>query len=254
MLNITLIQTDIYWQDITANLSYLEEKIFNLSGTDLIVLPEMFPTGFTMDTHQFAQPINMTVIKWLVQMAKQTNACIIGSYAVSEAEKYYNRLIVMYPDGKYFYYDKKHLFRMGDEHLHYTAGVQRIIVDIKGWKICPLICYDLRFPVWSRNTPPYYDLLLYVANFPSSSAHVWQTLLQARAIENWCYTVGVNRVGTDGRDIAYSGNSMIVNYKGEITAQAGEVENIIHFTLDKTALTEFRNKFPAYLDADKFTI
>jgi omega-amidase len=254
-LKIAAIQTELYWENVTANLASLEEKIANISNdTDLIILPEMFNTGFSMNSKALAEPMNLTTFKWLKQMAAKTNAVITGSYIVSENGNFYNRLIWMQPDGQFDTYDKRHLFRMGGENEHFSAGTKRIIKPLKGWNICPLICYDLRFPVWSRNRNNEYDLLIYVANWPEPRAHVWSNLLIARALENQCYVAGINRVGEDGQGLKYSGDSAIIDFKGHIKATKTLKNSILYAELNKTELSDFRTKFPAYLDADEFEI
>jgi omega-amidase len=277
-LSVTLIQTDLYWENSIANLANLEEKIAQVSTqTDLIILPEMFNTGFTMNAKSVAEPMNFTTFKWLRQQAKKANAVVTGSFIVKEGNNYFNRLLWMRPDGSFEKYDKRHLFRMGNEHLTFTGGTERIIVELKGWKICPLICYDLRFPVWSRQAHSHqgtkaqsevesdrtsniehlkmnYDLLIYVANWPSARSQVWDTLLQARAIENQSYCIGVNRVGNDGMGLNYSGNSAIIDFKGNPVFYQKELETIHSQILNYQDLIDFRTKFPAYLDADDFTI
>lgn len=253
-LSVTLIQSALYWENPTANLAMFEEKIAQITTpTDLIVLPEMFSTGFTMNT-QVAEPMNFTTFKWMKQQAKQTKAVVLGSVMIHENGKNFNRLIWMQPDGNYQYYDKRHLFRMGEEHLYFTEGNSRLITELKGWKICPLICYDLRFPVWARNVNQAYDVLIYVANWPAARSHPWNTLLLARAIENQSYTIGVNRVGTDGKDYAFSGDSAAINYKGEYLYYQKDQEEVHTVVLSKQDLVNFRTQFPAYLDADSFVI
>lgn len=254
-LKIALVQTDLYWENPTANLAMLEEKIAALTeSVDLIVLPEMFTTGFTMNPAPVAEPMNLTTFKWMRQMAAQTGAVLTGSFVAKEGQKYFNRLLWMQPDGGYDYYDKRHLFRMAQEHECYTAGTRRIIKELKGWRICPLICYDLRFPVWARNVQMEYDLLLYVANWPAVRSQVWSTLLQARAIENLSYVAGVNRVGEDANAIPYSGDTALIDFKGEVVFRKTNEEGIYVQTLTKEPLTAFRERFPAYLDADEFEI
>ncbi len=290
-LSVTVIQTSLYWENPTANLANLEEKIAQISTqSDLIILPEMFTTGFTMNVKNVAEPMNFTTFKWMRQQAKQTGAVITGSYIVKEGENYCNRLLWMRPDGTFEQYDKRHLFRMGGEHNHYAQGTKRLIVELKGWKICPLICYDLRFPVWSRNVREVvspksvshkeknerdsietkeenldslrlttydsltYDLLIYVANWPAVRSQVWDTLLQARAIENQSYCIGVNRVGADEMGLNYSGNSAIIDFKGNQLFYQKDAEVINNQILSKQELEDFRTKFPAYLDADEFEI
>ncbi len=259
-MNITLLQPDLYWHDPVANRAMLEEHIFSLpEPTDLIVLPEMFTTGFTMDASAVAEPMNLTTFRWLKQMAAQTGAVVTGSYVVQEKGKYVNRLIWMQPDGQFDTYDKRHLFRMAGEDAVYTAGTSRIVKSWKGWRICPLICYDLRFPVWSRNTQASssafdYDLLLYVANWPAARRNAWNVLLQARAIENLSYVIGVNRVGEDGNGHPYSGDSAVIDYRGEVLFRHSDTEVVHQRTLSLDELHAFRTTFPANLDADGFTI
>jgi predicted amidohydrolase len=263
-LKVTLIQSSLHWEDPVANMAMFEEKIWQLQGqTDLIVLPEMFTTGFSMNAAALAEHMNMTTFKWLKQQAAQTGAVVTGSYIVKDKENYYNRLIWMRPDATFEVYDKRHLFRMAEEHQTYAAGKLRIIPVLKGWRICPLICYDLRFPAWSRNShitsaspshpqEPVYDCLLYIANWPAVRSSAWNTLLQARAIENVCYVMGVNRVGNDAKGHAYSGDSALISPKGERIFYQADKEIIQTVTLDADELNSFRQKFPAYLDADSF--
>lgn len=263
-MRITLLQPNLYWHDPVANRAMLEERIFALpEPTDLIVLPEMFTTGFTMDARAVAEPMNLTTFRWLKQMATQTGAVVTGSYVVREGNAFYNRLIWMQPDGQFDTYDKRHLFRMAGEDAVYTAGTSRIVKEWKGWRICPLICYDLRFPVWSRNVPAgltddapsfAYDLLLYVANWPAPRRHAWNVLLQARAIENLSYVVGVNRVGNDGNQNAYTGDSAVVDFKGEVLFRQPDTEVVHQQTLSLDELCAFRERFPANLDADNFAV
>jgi omega-amidase len=259
-LSITLIQTELYWQEPSANLAALEEKIWQInSETDLIVLPEMFTTGFTMDVKEHAEPMNSRTFRWMKQLAAQTGAVVTGSYIVQEGGKYYNRLIWMQPDGEYQHYDKRHLFRMANEHDYFSPGQKPIICEWKEWRICPLICYDLRFPVWSRNRVRAdgdlsYDLLLYVANWPAARVDAWKILLQARAVENLCYVAGVNRVGIDGKGIDYNGYTSLINPKGEVLYQEQRRQYICTQKISASELREFRGKFPAQMDADSFTI
>jgi omega-amidase len=260
-LIITLIQSELYWQNTDANLGMFEEKIWSIGEkTHLIILPEMFTTGFTMDAAQFAEHMNGKTFKWMKQQAEQTGAVIAGSYIVRENDAYYNRLVWMEPNGSYAWYDKRHLFRMVGEHNHYRAGNSLLVRNLNGWKVCPLTCYDLRFPVWSRNRwdndkkSLAYDLLIYVANWPEKRINAWDILLQARAVENLCYTVGVNRTGKDGKDTLYNGHSAVINPKGRKMLYTDEKEAIKTLSLDYEKLQAFRHKFPAYLDADEFII
>ncbi len=257
-LKVSLIQSALHWHSIEANLAMFEEKIWQIDEKpDLILLPEMFSTGFTNNASELAEPMNSKTFRWMKQQAMQTKAVVCGSFIARDGKNMYNRLLWMQPDGEYITYDKKHLFRMSEEHEIYTAGNEEVIVTWKGWKIRPLICYDLRFPVWSRNETHRdeslaYDLLLYVANWPAPRVQVWRTLLQARAIENLSYCIGLNRVGEDGMGIAYNGHSVAFNYKGESIADLGEQEKIVSIKLSKPELEAFRQKFPAHLDADAF--
>lgn len=252
-LRLTLLQTDLHWESPGANMAMLEEKIWHhYTKSDIIVLPEMFTTGFTMNAYAFAEPMNLTTMKWMKQIAAQTQALLIGSYIVKDNYCYYNRLICMQPDGLYRYYDKRHLFRMAEEDKVFTAGAERLIINYKGWKLCPLICYDLRFPVWSRNINNEYDVLIYIANWPASRSHAWNTLLRARAIENVCYTVGVNRIGMDYDKNLYSGQSALINFKGEEINMQSTQAAIDTYSINLDNLQAFRTKFPVDLDADAF--
>ena len=258
-LRVALVQTDLHWQDKTANLALLEEKIWSLKNTcDLIVLPEMFATGFSMDSATLAEPMNLQVHKWMKQLAAQTGSVITGTVIISEGGNYYNRLLWVMPDGTTQHYDKRHLFRMANEDASFAPGEQLPIFSLKGWKICPQICYDLRFPIWARNHwnngNAAYDLLFYVASWPAARISAWDTLLPARAIENLSYCLGVNRVGIDGNQIAYTGHSAAYDFKGERLVDLGEKDQIQVVTLSRSALEEYRSKFPAWKDADKFTL
>ena len=265
-MRVSLLQPNLYWHDPVANRAMLEEQIMALPHpTDLVVLPEMFTTGFTMDAQSVAEVPNLTTMRWLRQMAQQTDAVVTGSYVVREGggpmgRLFYNRLVWMQPDGRFDTYDKRHLFRMAGEDAIYTAGNRRIIKEWRGWRICPLVCYDLRFPVWSRNVRPgtpnefAYDLLLYVANWPAPRQMAWDILLQARAVENLSYVVGVNRVGADGNGSAYTGGSAVVDPMGAVLFRQADTEAVHQQTLSLDALRTFRERFPANLDADQFTM
>jgi predicted amidohydrolase len=260
-LRVTLIQSDIYWEEIDANLSTFEEKIWQIGQpTDVIVLPEMFTTGFTMNASKLAEHMNMRTFKWMRQMADQTGALILGSFIATVHDRFFNRLLWMEPGGNYKTYDKRHLFRMAAEHKTFSSGESMLVASWKGWRICPLICYDLRFPVWSRNTYDVtskrlnYDLLLYVANWPTARVEAWSSLLKARAIENLSYVVGVNRIGVDGNAVEYNGSSAIVGPKGEVIFSSEGMEAIKTLELNANSLQAFRDKFPAYVDADEFSI
>jgi omega-amidase len=265
-LRISLIQTAILWEDKTANLEMLRRKIEAISEkTELIILPEMFSTGFSMKKETLAETMDGDTIQWMREISSKKNAIVTGSIIAREAADgeplYYNRLIWMLPSGEFGYYDKRHLFAFGNEDQHYTAGKKRLISSVNGWKINLQVCYDLRFPVWIRqsraNTPgvqPEYDLLIVVANWPSVRSLAWRTLLQARAIENQCYTIGVNCVGRDGKGLEYAGESMILGPLGEQIKLMGAEEEVFSYTLDRENLEETRLKFPFWRDADGFFI
>jgi omega-amidase len=259
-LSIALIQSPLHWQQPDANRAMFEEKIWQLSPmVDVVILPEMFTTGFSMEAQQLAEPMNTHTTRWMKQMAAQKGAVITGSFIINDGGKYFNRLLWVYPDGQVLAYNKRHLFRMAGEHQHYAAGSERIICEWKGWRICPLICYDLRFPVWSRNfiagtKDPAYDLLLYVANWPAARVNAWDALLTARAIENLAYVAGVNRTGSDGLGIAYNGHSAVVDGRGISLIDLQETEQSKEVTLSASSLMQLREKFPAFLDADDFNL
>ncbi len=253
-LRITLVQTDIHWCEPEANRSMQEEKIWSLRDqTDLIVLPEMFTTGFSMKAKEFAEHENGISGKWMKRMASHTGALLVGSIMCADGGKFFNRMLMAFPDGRFEHYDKRHLFSPADEHKTYTAGRERNIIDYKGWRIFPQICYDLRFPVFSRNDLGY-DLLLYVANWPEARIYAWQTLLKARAIENQCYSVGVNRVGTDGNQWKFPGSSMICDFLGQVISQGSDAEQIISSTIQLEPLKDFRSKFNFLSDRDHFEL
>ncbi|MHC2991470.1 amidohydrolase [Pontibacter sp. HJ8] len=254
-LHVTIIQTALHWQDAEANRKMFSEKLAAAHPTtDLIVLPEMFTTGFSMDASPLAEPAEGPTLHWMQEEASKHHAVITGSVIIREGDSFYNRLYWVRPDGSYTQYDKRHLFRMAKEHHTYTPGSERILVELKGWNICPLVCYDLRFPVWSRNTDSRYDLLLYVANWPKPRSNAWSILLQARAIENLAYVAGVNRVGSDDNKHLYSGDSAIIHPKGHKLLETAEAEGVHTITLSKQELVDYRESFPAHLDADTFTL
>jgi omega-amidase len=258
-LSVTIIQTDLHWEDKTANLQMLEEKIKSIKEkTEIVVLPEMFTTGFSMKPELLAETMEGETVQWMKRIAAERKIILTGSIIIDEGGHYFNRLIWMLPNGKYGVYDKRHRFAYAGEDDHYTAGTKRLIASVKGWKINLLVCYDLRFPVWARQQSqpegPEYDLLIYVANWPEKRAHAWKTLLQARAIENQCYVVGVNRTGKDANDFYYSGESMIVDPMGEVLYIKKDEEDIFTNTLDKTHLQTVREKLPFLRDADSFQI
>jgi predicted amidohydrolase len=254
-LRVTIVQTFLHWENIAENLKHFDALLENVSETDLIVLPEMFTTGFSMNTKDFAEDMNGSAVQWMQQKASSKNAVLTGSVMIRENGKTFNRLLWVSPDGNVQHYDKRHLFRMGNEHEHYTAGGGKIFPELKGWKICPLICYDLRFPVWARNQSPHYDVLLYVANWPEARRHPWKTLLTARAIENQSYVIGVNRIGTDAREIAHAGDSCVCDPTGHwISNTVPYKESVETVLLSRKELDQFREKFPVLLDGDAFTI
>ncbi len=253
-LRITTAQSSLHWENIAANLKMFEQKLQALAGTtDLVVLPEMFTTGFSMDAARLAESMEGQTMNWLKKQSALLNAAIIGSFIAVENQKYYNRLVVVFPDGGFKTYDKRHLFTLADEHLTFTTGKDLLIAEWKGWRICPLICYDLRFPVWSRNTDNY-DLLIYTANWPNRRSHAWKALLTARAIENQSYTVGVNRVGADGTGLAYSGDTSVIDYSGNVLYQVSDTEGLFTIELSYEAQTDFRNKLSFLADRDIFEI
>ncbi len=252
-LRVSLLQAELAWEDKAANLQNLGKKIAAFTAAaDLILLPEMFTTGFSMNAPALAESMDGPTMQWLANQAAKSHAVIAGSFIALENNRYYNRLVWMRPDGSFEVYDKRHLFAYAGEDNTYTAGEKKLIVSLKGWKICPLICYDLRFPVWSRNVEDY-DLLLYVANFPERRRHAWKSLLIARAIENQVYTIGVNRVGKDGQDIAYSGDSCVVDYEGNVLYHLADEEGVHTIELSASAQQVFREKFPFLKDRDGFT-
>lgn len=255
-LHISLIQTDLFWEDKFRNLEMLEKKIAATeAATQIVVLPEMFTTGFTMQPKLFAETMNGPTVEWMVEQAGIHKIIVTGSIIIEEDNKFYNRLLWVLPNGQVAYYNKRHLFAFAGEDNEYTAGDKRLIAQVNGWKICLQICYDLRFPVWSRKqTPDEYDLLLYVANWPERRNHAWKTLLCARAIENQTYVVGVNRVGKDGHQINHSGDSMIVDPMGQVLYYKADDEDTVYMELEKSVVQEAREKFPFGRDADDFTI
>jgi omega-amidase len=264
-MNITTIQADLIWENKAANLQKFDNLLRGVTETDIIVLPEMFTTGFSMNPAAFAEPLMSETFEWMRQKALDFDAAITGSFICVENGKYYNRLLWIQPDGTYFTYDKRHLFTLVRENDHYTEGGSRIIIPWRGWQVCPLICYDLRFPVWSRNVSQsffdekivktdYYDLLIYVANWPQRRNHAWKSLLMARAIENQAYVVGVNRVGEDGNGVTHSGDTSVIDYAGEILLSQPHNEGIHTAILSKSKMTEFRHKFGFLNDGDNFKI
>jgi predicted amidohydrolase len=272
-LTITGIQPNLHWEDKAANLKMFEEKILSINQpTEIIVLPEMFSTGFSMKPEKLAETMDGETVSWMKKMAAQKKIILTGSVIIAQAaesgQAAYNRLIWMMPNGQFGFYDKRHLFAYADEDQHYTGGNKRLIASVKGWKINLLVCYDLRFPVWARQhlipnpspqagkgaVAPEYDLLIYVANWPERRIHAWKTLLQARAIENQCYVAGVNRIGEDGNKINHCGDSMVVDPLGQVLYSAKNKEDVFTVTLDRSHLETVREKFPFWRDADRFQI
>ncbi|MBN2681503.1 MAG: amidohydrolase [Bacteroidales bacterium] len=254
-LSFTIIQSSIIWESVEENLIEFEKKILQSpANSEIIILPEMFSTGFSMRTKELAEDYNGKTVNWLKKMASENKKTIVGSIINKENGQFTNRLLWVNPEGNIKYYDKRHLFRMGNEHNFYAQGEKQLIVDHGKWRIMPLICYDLRFPVWSRNRNNY-DLLIYIANWPEPRREVWKTLLKARAIENQAWVIGVNRIGSDGMNLNYSGDSMVVDFKGiEISNIPANEDYIYSSEISLSELREFRKKFPAYLDADNFDL
>lgn len=261
-LTITLIQTFLHWEDKAANLQMLKEKINRIDvPTQVVVLPEMFSTGFSMKPEQFAENMNGQTVTWMKQVSAEKRCILTGSLMIEEAGNYFNRLLWVLPNGNVSWYDKRHRFAFAGEDRHYTAGEKRVIASVNGWKINLQVCYDLRFPVWARQMPgslendaAEYDVLLYVANWPQRRNHAWKTLLTARAIENQCYVIGVNRVGNDGNNIYHSGDSCVIDPLGEVLYSKEDEEDIFTITLAKEQLQEVRRKFPFWKDGDGFLI
>ena len=270
-LTITTIQTNLVWENKNANLQLLGKKINGLQEkTEIVVLPEMFSTGFSMQPKLFAETMEGETVQWMKEISSTNKIILTGSLIIEENEQFYNRLIWMLPNGEFGYYDKRHLFGLAQEDKYYTAGNKRLIASVKGWKINLQICYDLRFPLWARNrivpieksieeesqkspeTRPEFDVLLYVANWPERRSHAWKTLLCARAIENQCYVIGVNRVGVDGNNVSHSGNSLVIDPLGEVLYHMADEEDIFTITLQKEWLNDVRKKFPFWKDADDF--
>lgn len=250
-LTVTLIQTELLWEDIPANLAMLDRKIDGVAEkTDVIILPEMFSTGFTMNAEKLAESMDGVAVSWIAVKAKQKNAHIVGSAIIEEDQKYFNRLLWAKPDGEILTYDKKHLFRMAGEHRVFSAGNALLTVEVNGWKIRPFICYDLRFPVWCRNIDNSYDAAIYIANWPARRAPHWTLLLAARAVENQCYVIGVNRVGEDGNGFPYSGDSSIIDPRGHLLFSKADVSCIYTAKLNYDRIKEYRETFAVWQDAD----
>jgi predicted amidohydrolase len=285
-ITFTLIQTALHWENKQANLEMLEKNIKGIKEKiEVVVLPEMFTTGFSMKPEVFAETVDGETVQWMKRVAAEKKIILTGSVIIQDGQAYYNRLIWMLPNGEYGYYNKRHLFAYAEEDKHYTAGTERFIASVNGWKVALQVCYDLRFPVWARQTSPEapassgfqppspkekesgtnliwrgeheafeYDILIYVANWPEKRILAWKTLLQARAIENQCYVIGVNRVGNDGNEIYHSGDSMVIDPLGEILYHKEKEEDIFTITLQKNELEEIRKRFQFWRDKDDFQI
>jgi len=254
-LHISIIQPDIAWEDKAANLQQYEDYINHIEGKkEVVILPEMFSTGFSMAPERLAETMKGTTVQWMKDTAKKHRCILTGSLIIEENGHYYNRLIWMQPDGNFGTYDKRHLFAYAGEHDHYSRGEKRLIAQVKGWRICLQVCYDLRFPVWARNLGDEYDLLVYVANWPERRNLAWKTLLQARSIENQSFVVGVNRVGTDGNGIYHSGDSSVFGPLGEAVWQQAHEAAVHTVVLDKAIVEQARAQFPFLNDADKFIL
>ncbi|KAA8483650.1 putative amidohydrolase [Arcticibacter tournemirensis] len=255
ILKVTTFQAYLFWENIEKNLNNLALRLSSIrEKTDLIILPEMFNTGFTMNASSLAEEMGGKSMQWMRQQANRFECVVTGSLAIKEEGKYYNRLIWMRPDGTYEKYDKRHLFRPGKEDLVYTAGKEKLITELNGWKICPVICYDLRFPVWLRNEESGYDLMLIVANWPERRAQHWRTLIAARAIENQAFIIGVNRVGHDGNEIYHSGDSMCIDPNGKTVYYKPNDEDLYTFSISKEEVSKTRNALPFLKDADPFDL
>jgi omega-amidase len=253
-MRVAIIQSSLVWESPSLNRNYFEEKINSITeSVDLIVLPEMFSTGFTMNPKGVFETMDGVTISWLQSIAKEKNSAVTGSLIIKENSNFYNRLVFVFPSGEIRFYDKRHLFTLAGEDKIYTAGREKLIVEYKEFKICLLICYDLRFPVFSRNKEDY-DVLLYVANWPKTRINAWDALLKARAIENMSYTIGVNRVGIDNNKLEYNGHSQIIDFSGNHLLEPQENEEVYYTTLHKNNLLDFREKFGFLNDRDSFTV
>lgn len=254
-LRVTLVQSMLHWEDAAANRAMFAGQLGALKGaTDLVVLPEMFPTGFSMRSEELAEEMNGPTVQWMREQAKVLDAAIYGSVIISESGKCFNRGLFVKPDGEVIHYDKRHLFRFANENDHYSAGADRVVATWRGWRILLQICFDLRFPVFARNRGDY-DAALYVANWPEARRYPWSQLLIARAIENQCYVAGVNRVGMDGKGIHYTGDSVVIDPRGAVIGSVEPaMEGCTTTVLDASALSDFREKFPVGLDADDFEL
>jgi omega-amidase len=254
-LKITVFQGYLFWENVDKNLQNITLRLSGIrEKTDLIILPEMFNTGFTMNAETLAEPMNGKTMQWMQATAHKYDCVITGSFIISESGKFYNRLIWMRADGTYECYDKRHLFGLGKEDRTYTAGTKRLIVELKGWKICPIVCYDLRFPVWLRNRDAAYDLMIVVANWPEKRSLHWRTLIPARAVENQCYIIAVNRVGHDGNEVYHSGDSTCIDPNCNVVYYKRDEEDVYTFTINAEELIKIRRQLPFLADADDFEI
>lgn len=254
-LKITSFQAYLFWENIEKNLQNLGRRLSSIrEKTDLIVLPEMFSTGFSMNAENLAEEMDGKTMKWMLEHAKKFHCVVTGSIIIKESQKYYNRLIWMRPDGTYDFYDKRHLFGLGEEDQHYTPGNKKLIVELNGWNICPVICYDLRFPVWLRNANGEYDMLLIIANWPERRSLHWRTLIPARAVENQSFVLAVNRVGHDGNEVYHSGDSMCIDPNGKVVYYKPNDEDLYTFSINKAEVNNARASFPFLKDGDKFKI
>lgn len=255
-LRVTLVQTRTHWHDPAANRALFAERLAALEATDLVVLPEMFSTGFTMASAEQAETMDGPTVAWLAEQAARLDAAVCGSIVIEDGGRHFNRFVAALPDGELVCYDKRHLFRMADEHAHYAPGSERVVFTFRDWRICPQVCYDLRFPAFVRNRlddeAAGYDLLLFVANWPARRAGQWRALLAARAIENLAFVAGVNVVGEDGAGVVYSGDSGVWSFSGEAEVELGDRDGDERVTLSRTALEDWRSAFPAWMDADRF--
>jgi omega-amidase len=254
-LKITVFQGYLFWENVDRNLRNISLRLSGLrEKTNLVILPEMFSTGFTMNAGVLAEPMDGKTMQWMEKTAALYNCVITGSVIIKEEEKFYNRLIWMRPDGTYEHYDKRHLFALGKEHETYTPGSKKLIVELNGWKICPMICYDLRFPVWLRNVDNEYDLLIVVANWPERRIAHWRALIAARAIENQAYVIGVNRVGHDGNEVYHSGDSTCIDPNGNVVYYKRDEEDMYTFPIIADEVKKTRRALPFLKDADRFTL
>jgi omega-amidase len=254
-LKVTVFQAYLYWENIDKNLQNISLRLSGIrEKTNLVILPEMFNTGFTMDAERLAEPMNGKTMKWMQKTAAQYDCVVTGSIIIKDNNKYYNRLIWMRADGSFECYDKRHLFALGKEHETYTPGDKRLIVELNGWKICPMICYDLRFPVWTRNANSEYDLLIIVANWPERRALHWRSLIPARAIENQAYVIAVNRVGHDGNEVYHSGDSTCIDPMGNTVYYKRDEDDLYTFPILAEEIKKTRRALPFLKDMDKFEI